>query len=69
MKVKFVFHLKSGKTIESISTFLKVDKFREIYNTLRTSFTEGVTGSITLEDCIVSLSDCEAVEWEVFESE
>lgn len=68
IKVKFIFHFKSGKTLESICS-LSLEKFKEICNTMKTAFTEDVSGCVTLEDCIVNLSECAAVEWEVFEDE
>ena len=64
--VKFVFHLKSGKTFECIEE-LTVEQFRKSVETVKTSMREGVSGVLQFEDCCVRLAECAVVEWEVLE--
>ena len=65
-KVKFVFHLKSGKTFECIEE-LTSEEFLKTVSTIKISMKEGVSGMLCFEDCCVSLSECAVVDWEVLE--
>lgn len=63
--VKFVFHLKSGKTFLCIEE-LSAEQFVKSVDTCKTAMREGVDGMLCFEDCCVRLSECAVVEWEVF---
>ena len=65
MKVKFTFILKSGKMYDCIVD-LTENQFSSIINTVKTSFREGVNAYIILDYCIVRLSECAVIDWEVF---
>ena len=66
MKVKFTFILKSGKMYDCI-VGLTENQFSSIINTVKTSFREGVNAQITLNCCIVRLSECAVIDWEVLD--
>ena len=68
MKVKFTFILKSGKMYDCIVD-LTENQFSSIINTVNTSFREGVNAYITLGYCIVRLSECAVVDWEVLDEQ
>ena len=68
MKVKFTFILKSGKMYNCIVD-LTENQFSSIINTVKTSFREGVNAQITLDYCIVRLSECAVIDWEVFDEQ
>ena len=65
-KVKFVFHLKSGKTFECIEELSAV-QFLKVVDSIKTSMREGVNGVLIFENCGVRLSECAAIEWEQLE--
>lgn len=66
--IKFVFHLKSGKTFECIES-LSANQFLEAVKTCKESMREGIDGILCFEDCCVRLSECAVVEWEDLEVE
>lgn len=68
VNVKYVFHLKSGKTFECIEKLTPAELLKAI-DIIKTSMREGVDGMILFEDCCVRLSDCAVVEWEVLDEE
>ena len=68
MTIKFTFYLKSGKMFDSI-VVLTVNQFSSIINTVKTSFREGVNAYITLDYCIVRLSECAVIDWEVLDEQ
>lgn len=65
MTVKFVFHLKSGKTFECIEEELSQEDFASLVNVAIASMKDGVSGVLVLTGCCVRLSECAVVEWEV----
>lgn len=68
MKVKFTFILKSGKMYDCIVD-LTDNQFSSIINTVKTSFREGLDAYITLDYCIVRLSECAVIDWEVLDEQ
>ena len=68
MKVKFTFILKSGKMYDCIAD-LTENQFSSIINTVKTSFREGVNAQIILNYCIVRLSECAVIDWEVLDEQ
>ena len=62
-KVKFVFHLKSGKTFECIEE-LTAEQILKAVETVKVSMREGIDAMLCFEDCCVRLSECAVVEWE-----
>lgn len=64
--VKFVFHLKSGKSFECIEGMTS-EQFLKVVNIIKTSMREGIDGVVCFEDCCVCLSECAVVTWEVFD--
>ena len=68
MKVKFTFILKSGKMYDCIVD-LTDNQFSSIINTVKTSFREGVNACITLDYCIVRLSECAVIYLEVLDEQ
>ena len=66
--VKFVFHLKSGKTFECIEE-LTTEQFMKTVNVVKTSMREGVDAMLCFEDCCVRLAECAVVEWEVLDEQ
>ena len=68
MKVKFTFILKCGKMYDCIVD-LTENQFSSIINTVKTSFREGVNAQIILNYCIVRLSECAVIDWEVLDEQ
>ena len=64
--VKFIFHLKNGKTFECIEE-LNTEQFLKTASVIKTAMRDGVNGMICFDDCCVRLSECAVVEWEVLE--
>lgn len=62
--VKFIFHLKSGKTFECIEE-LTAEQFNKVVNIVKSSMKDGIDGMICFSDCCVRLSECAVAEWEV----
>ena len=62
-KVRFTFILKSGAKFENIVE-VNNDSFVKVINTIKTSFREGIEGEVTLNDCVIRLSECAVVDWE-----
>ena len=62
--VKFVFHLKSGKTFECVEE-LSAEQFLQTVEVCKEAFKQNRDGVLMFEDCCVRLSDCAVVEWEV----
>lgn len=62
--IKFIFHLKSGKVFECVEE-LNDRMFLQVVDTVKTTFREGVNGSLQFGDCCIRLSECSVVEWEV----
>lgn len=65
MRLKFTFYLKSGKVFDTIVEDLTAEQFNVIIRTVKTSFKEGVSACLTLNYCVVNLSECAVVDWEV----
>ena len=66
--VKFIFHLKSGKTFECIEE-LSVEQFLKTVSVIKTSMRDGRDGMLCFEDCCVRISECAVVEWEVLDEQ
>ena len=65
-KVKFVFHLRSGKTFECIEE-LSAEQFLKAVDVVKVGMREGINGMLQFEDCCVRLAECAVVEWEVLD--
>lgn len=64
MTIKFTFILKSGKVFDCVVD-LTEKQFSDTMNTIKLSFKEGLDAYVALNYCVVRLSECAVVDWEV----
>lgn len=63
--MKFKFHLKNGVVFEHYAEDLTEEEFFRVVDTVKRSFLKNTDAVITINDCIIRVSDCSVVEWEV----
>ena len=67
-KIKFTFHLKNGKVFETYQS-LTGTQFKNAAEGIRLSMRDDKSGEIHFYDCMIRLSECAVVEWEVLDEQ